>query len=64
MDLSALTKAIVEIGVLPAVIAALIYLVWKLISENNKSVTDLTCALSENTTALNMLAEFVRGRTP
>jgi hypothetical protein len=62
MDFVALGKVIVEVGILPAVIAALLYLIFKLMTENNKAITALTCALSENTSALTLLAEFVKGR--
>ena len=64
MDIAQVGKVIVDIGILPAVIAALLYFIWKLINENNKSMVDLTCALSENTSALTMLTEFVKGRQP
>jgi hypothetical protein len=63
MSLAEVGKLIVEVGILPAVIAALIYLIWKLINEMNKDIVSLTCALSENTSALNMLTEFVRGKS-
>jgi len=64
MNYTEIGKLIVDIGILPGMIAALLYFIYKLINENNKSMIDLTCALSDNTNALNMLTEFVKGRQP
>jgi hypothetical protein len=53
---------IIRVGVEPAIIAALLYLVYKLVTDHQKSITDLSCALADNTTALEKLVEYTRGR--
>ena len=62
MTPDAITKFIVNVGVLPAIIAALMYLLYKSIGDVSKAQGRFYSALDKNTTALARLIEYVRGR--
>ena len=53
---------VVRIGVEPAIIAALLYLLYKLMTDHAKALTENTCELAANTAALEKVADYVRGR--
>lgn len=62
MDLSEIGNLIVKVGILPAIIAASFYMNYRLTTDQAKAITENTCALAENTAALDKLADYVRGR--
>lgn len=53
---------IVKVGVEPAIIAALLFLIFKLITDFQKTVSDLSGAISDLTDVVERLGEYVRGR--
>ena len=62
MTPDAISKFIVNVGVLPAIIAALMYLLWRSVGDLQKTQGKFFSALDKNTTALSRLIEYVRGR--
>jgi hypothetical protein len=62
MLLSDLGKLIVDVGVLPAIIAALMYLVYRLLTDFRSSIVAHSCAVTELSKSLDKLTEYVRGR--
>ena len=52
---------IVKTGIEPSIIAALLYIVYKLITDGQKATTSMTCAVNDLTNAVGNLAEYVRG---